>query len=379
MNDILKNQAFTSYPLFFDDVRKHLTFGDRSKTGAYIPLRQGVELLGDGKLRFNYRPPEGTKQVVIRGFGGSMPNIYELQPDTDGYWSLEVDDIRDGFHYFRCYVDGVQAPNYLAPYSYGCSQVLNFFEMPGGADPEFYLLKDVPHGTVRMDLYQSALTGRYRNCFIYTPPGYETDLDRKYPVFYLQHGGGENVVNWVWHGKINYICDNLIAEGKMEPMIIVMNNGYAFLKNEDGEYENRIDDVIVQDCVPFIDGKYRTIADRHGRAMAGLSMGGMQSNMTVMKNPDVFANLGVFSGGFRTEGEGYDCNDIFADPAKFHERFDLLFVSAGEDEPMCEVIRERLDELRGNGIDTVFYSCPGFHEWDTWRYAAREFLLRVFK
>ena len=246
-----------------------MTFGDRTKTGAYIPLRQGCELLEDGRVRFNYRPPEGTKSVVVKGIGGSMPGTYELTPDTDGYWSVTVDDIRDGFHYHKYFVDGVEAPNALAPYGYGCFQPINFFEMPGGADPEFYLLKDVPHGTVRMDLYKSALTGRWRNCFIYTPPGYETQTDRRYPVLYLQHGGGENEVGWVWQGKINYIADNLLAEGKMEPMIIVMNNGYAF--REDGtsnESMGSIDEVIVGDCIPFIDAKYRTVANRHGRAMA---------------------------------------------------------------------------------------------------------------
>ncbi len=381
MNDIIKNQALTSYPLFFDDVHKLLTFGDRSKTGAYIPLRPGCELLGEGRVRFNYRPAEGTKSVVVKGIGGSMPGTYELAPDEDGYWSVTVDDIRDGFHYHKYFVDGVEAPNALAPYGYGCFQPINFFEMPGGADPEFYLLKDVPHGTVRMDLYKSALTGRWRNCFIYTPPGYETDTDRRYPVLYLQHGGGENEVGWVWQGKINYIADNLLAEGKMEPMIIVMNNGYAF--KDDGtsnESMGSIDEVIVGDCIPFIDAKYRTVADRHGRAMAGLSMGAMQSNVTVMKNPDVFANVGIFSGGFNYKGDGYDLTDVFEDVEKYRARFDLLFVSAGEDEqPMCGTLRKTLGELNEKGFQNVFYSCPGFHEWDVWRYAAREFLKLLFR
>ena len=167
----------------------------------------------------------------------------------------------------------------------------------------------------------------------------------------------------------------------MQPMIIVMNNGYAF--KDDGtsnEAMGSIDEVIVGDCIPFIDRKYRTIADRHGRAMAGLSMGAMQSNVTVMKNPDVFASVGIFSGGFNYKGDGYDLTDVFADTEKYRERFDLLFVSAGEDEqPMCDTLRATLGELNAKGFPNVFYSCPGFHEWDVWRYAAREFLKLLFR
>ena len=375
-NDIIKNHA-----LFFDDVRKYLVRGDRSGPGAYKPLRQGVELLGDGKIRFNFRPPEGTKSVTVKGWNGSMPNTYELKPDEDGYWSVIVDDIRYGFHYHDYYVDGVRVTNPLAPYGYGSFRPVNFFEMPGGEDPDFYLLKDVPHGTVRMDIYKSSVTGRWRNCFVYTPPGYEEKLDKRYPVLYLQHGGGENETGWVWQGKINYIMDNLLAEGKCEEMIIVMNNGYAF--KDDGTSHpslGSLDEVIVNDCIPFIDAKYRTIPDREHRAMAGLSMGGMQSNVTVMKHLDAFANAGIFSGGFTYKGDGFDLTELFNNPEEYDKTFRLLFVSAGEQEqPMCDNLRQELAELNKKGIKNVFYSCPGYHEWDVWRYSAREFIKLLFK
>jgi enterochelin esterase-like enzyme len=380
-DEIIKNQALYQYALFFDDVRKNLVRGDTAEPGAYKPLRQGAELLGNGKVRFSYLAPEGTKKVVVKGIGGSMPGQYELRPDGEGYWSAVVDDIRYGFHYHEYYVDGVYATNPLTPYGYGCFKTINFFEMPGGEDPEFYLFKDVPHGTVRMDLYESTVTGRTRNCFVYTPPGYESAPDKKYPVLYLQHGGGENETGWVWQGKINYIMDNLLAEGKCEDMIIVMNNGYAF--KDDGTSHpslGSIDEVIVKDCIPFIDGKYRTKADRKHRAMAGLSMGAMQSNVTVMKNLAVFANVGIFSGGFSYKGDGYDLTGLFNDPEEFCRRFELLFVSAGEQEqPMCDEKRAELEELNAKGVRNVFYSCPGYHEWDVWRYSAREFVKLLFK
>ena len=141
-----------------------------------------------------------------------------------------------------------------------------------------------------------------------------------------------------------------------------------------------LDRVIVEDCIPFIDGKYRTLADREHRAMAGLSMGAMQSNATVMKHLDKFASVGIFSGGFNYKGDGYDLTELFSDPEAFRETFRLLFVSAGEQEqPMCDEKRAELSALREKGIPNVFYSCPGYHEWDVWRRSVREFCRLLFR
>lgn len=377
----IQNQAYYSYPLFFDDVRKNLIWGDRSRTGAYRALRPGAELLGDGRIRLNFLAPEGAEAITVKGWGGSMPNAYSLQPDEDGYWSCTVDDIRDGFHYCDFYVNGVKTPNVLMPYGYGGFTPVNFFEVPGGIDPELYLLKDVPHGTVRLALYPCRMTGKTRACWVYTPPKYDEEPNKRYPVLYLQHGGGENEVGWVWQGKINNIADNLLAAGCIRDMIIVMNDGYAFRPDGSGNPAmGDIDEVLVQDCIPFIDRKFRTIPSRHSRALAGLSMGGMQANVGVFRNPDVFASVGIFSGGFTLTGDGFDLTDVFADPDLFRERFDLVFVAAGEQEqPMCDRLRETVEEQNALGVETVFYSCPGYHEWDTWRNAARHFMEKLFR
>lgn len=379
--ELINNQALYEYALFFDDPKKNIVRGDTSGPGAYKPLRHGVEILGENKVRFNYQAPEGTKSVEVKGLaGGSMDKTYVLKPDTDGYWSAVADDIKYGFHYHEYFVDGNRAVNQLSPLGFGCFLPMNFFEMPGGEDPDFFYLKDVPHGTVRMDLYKCSGTGRTRNCFVYTPPGYETELEKKYPVLYLQHGGGENETGWVWQGKINYIMDNLLAEGKCKEMIIVMNCGY-YQRGEGTNHPmlNRIDEFLIKDCIPFIDKKYRTLTDRWNRAMAGLSMGGMQSNFTVMRNLDVFANLGIFSGGFNYKGNGYDLTELFNNPEEFDKTFRLLYVSAGEQEGTCEAKRTEIKALNEKGNKTVFYSCPGYHEWDVWRYGVREFLKLAFK
>lgn len=377
----VNNQAYYSYPLFFDDVHKNIIWGDRSKTGAYKSLRQGAELLGGGKIRFNFIAPENAKTITVKGWGGSMPGTYELAPDEDGYWSCTVDDIRDGFHYCNFYVNGVKTPNVLMPYGYGGFTPVNFFEVPGGIDPELYLLKDVPHGTVRMTMYNCTMTGKTRACWVYTPPKYDEEPEKRYPVLYLQHGGGENEIGWVWQGKINNIADNLIAEGAISEMIIVMNDGYAFPPDGSGNPAmGNIDDVLVNDCIPFIDKKFRTIPDRHSRAMAGLSMGGMQSNTGVFRHPEAFANLGVFSGGFTLTGDGFDMTESFESPEKFKELFDVVFVAAGEQEqPMCDIIGKKIADLNKNGVPVHFYSCPGYHEWDAWRNAAKNFMQLLFR
>ncbi len=375
------NQAYYSYPLFFDDVHKELIWGDRSKTGAYKPLRQGAEILPEGRVRLNFLAPENAETITVKGWGGSMPDTYELKPDQDGYWSCVAENIRDGFHYCDFYVNGVKTPNILMPYGYGAFSPANFFEVPGGIDPELYLLRDVPHGTVRMCLYPCTMTGKTRAVWVYTPPKYDEEPEKRYPVLYLQHGGGENEVGWVWQGKINYIADNLLSEGRIKEMIIVMNDGYAFHPDGSGNPAmGDLDEVLVQDCIPFIDKKFRTVPDRHHRAMAGLSMGAMQSNMGVFRNTDYFANAGMFSGGFRLTGDNYDLRDVFEDPEKFHELFDVCFVASGEQEqPMCDELREMIRKQTEIGVNTVFYSCPGYHEWDTWRNAARHFMELLFR
>ncbi len=381
--NVTENQALGQHALFFDPINKVAKFVENEKGEKkiyYVDEMPAVRVLENGDVEFNYYAP-GAKSVRVEGIGGSMPQKYDLHSTEDGYWQVVAHDIAPGFHYNRYFVDGVQTTNIKAPFGYGCFETINYFEVPHAEDTDFYMLKDVPHGTIRMELFKSSLTGCTRNCYVYTPPRYEEDLSKRYPVLYLQHGGGENETGWIWQGKINYIIDNLLAKGKCEEMIIVMNNGYVFKPDEeqDGSGLSCFDEMLVKDCIPFIDSRYRTLSDRTGRAVAGLSMGGMQSNVTIMKNLDVFASVGILSGGFVVEGNGFDLTGLFENPEKCNEAFKLLFVSIGQQEPGYVKLEERLNELRQKGVNNVFYSCHGYHEWDVWRYSARELLELLFK
>ena len=379
--DIIGNQALYQHALFFDPLHKKPVFGSVGGVPSlhYVEEKPGVRILDYGKAEFNFFAPD-AKSVWVKGWGGSMPRDYELSPLGDGYWQCVADDLADGFHYCDFEVDGVRTINPLAPMGYGGFRPVNFFEMPN-RDEDFWLLKDVSHGTIHMELYPCRMTGRTRCCYVYTPPRYDLDKEKRYPVLYIQHGGGENETGWLWQGKLNYICDNLIAAGEMEEMLVVMNDGYAFRPDGLGDPAGGdIDDVLAGECVPFIDGKYRTIADARHRAVSGLSMGGMQANAALFKHADCFASAGIFSGGFRESGFNFDGREYMSSPERFSRAFDLVFVAVGEQEhPSCERLKDSIAEYNGRGIPIRLYTWPGYHEWDVWRHAAKEFLQLLFK
>lgn len=379
--EILDNQAMYQHITFFDpiDISVDMSGGGFPKHTAE---KKGVVIRENGYVEFNFYAPN-AKSVRVSGIGGSMPQCYDLKPLGDGYWQAVATDIVPGFHYIDFFVDGVKTINQLAPIGYGCFYAINFFEKLD-EDSEFFLLQDVPHGDIRMELYKSSENGRTKAAWVYTPPSYDENTYKKYPVLYIQHGVGENETGWIWQGKLNYIADNLLAEGKMKEMLIVMNAGYAF--KPDGYYmffPGDFDSELTKDCIPFIDSKYRTLSDRENRAIAGLSLGAGQalySGITHME--DLFSAIGVFSCGIQPKGmfDAYDLTEAFSDGERFNKYIKLFFSSAGEQEPMIVKNKEIIKELKEKkGIDTVFYSRPGYHEWDVWRYSACEYLKRLFK
>lgn len=379
--EIVENQVLHEHALFFDPVDRDIVLATDdagNPMGKYVHKHAGVQISANGDAVFYYHAPN-AKSVQVAGIGGTMGNQhYDMKPCGEGDWTVTISGIGPGFHYHEYYVDGNRVCNDLAPYGYGCFRSINFFEMPD-IHSDFYLLQNVPHGTIRMDYFDSTVTNRTRNCFVYTPPGYETNLGKRYPVLYLQHGGGESETGWIWQGKINYIMDNLIATGQCEEMIIVMNSGYSW--NPDGTgHPSRgvLDQVLVTDCIPFIDKKYRTVQDRRKRAMAGLSMGGFQTEATVFHYPQYFSSLGLLSAIFVVNDGHDDYSEILSDPQKFNTEFDLLFVSSGDMEPMCKTNTDTLSGLRNKGIHCVMYVTPGYHEWQVWRYSIQEFLKRLF-
>jgi len=389
VQDLYKNAITSAQMLYFQKPSKDvvLDFRPDANTESVIETMSkakvkdaepAIKILDNGDVRFRYYAPNAQK-VEVAGCGGYFSDEKQaMTKGEDGWWSVVVSGIKPGFHNHKYWVDGNLMVNPDAPVGYGWFYPINVFDLPGEED-EFWMLRDVPHGDVRMEYYKSSVTGRTKCAWVYCPPGYD-DSDKRYPVMYIQHGVGENEIGWVWQGHINTIMDNLLAAGKATEMIIVMNCGYAFIDGESPTFfPGDFDKELTEDCIPHIDANYRTIADRKHRAMAGLSLGSTQAFAIALKHRDLFANLGVFSGGFPIVRNEYDYTDYFNDPEQVNSDFDVLFFSGGDDEGYLKNTAPIVEAKQQLGINVVGYHHPGFHVWDVWRFSVYEFLQRIFR
>ena len=380
--ETLDRQTWREHMLFFDPIDKGLIFEFDEKgqpNGRYIDVPPGERVMGSGKAVFRI-PAKGAKTVEIDIWGmGRFPLAPErTETEETGFWMGEVSGIEPGFHYYTCIVNGTAVVNPDAPVGYGGFRTVNFLEMPE-ENFEEYRLRQVPHGTVHMQYYRSGQTGRWKLCYVYTPPAYEEHPEKRYPVLYLQHGGGEDEMGWLWQGKIAHLADNLLAKGQMREMIIVMNTGYGF--PEAGSCHPSMSaflEELPESCIPFIDSTFRTIPDREHRAMAGLSMGGMQTQKIVFAHPELFASAGIFSGGLVLQNEEEDYRDILLDRESFAERFRLLFVACGTRENFYQGTKENAEKVLEAGVPIETFWDYGYHDWTFWRHCANRFLRLLF-
>jgi enterochelin esterase family protein len=338
----------------------------------------------EGRVRAQIKAPEAHKvQLDISAVK------YDLTKDTSGVWTGESAPQDEGFHYYQLWVDGAAVPDPGSLYFYGASRWGSGIEIPA-KDQDFYAMKNVPHGQVREIPYFSKSNNSMRRCFVYTPPGYDGDSNKRYPVLYLQHGGGEDETGWASQGRANLIMDNLIAEGKTVPFIIVMDNGTWRMQGPPrgerpaGEWPPKgwadgFTKTLLEEIIPMIDTNFRTLANVQNRAMAGLSMGGMQTRVITLANPDVFSHIGMFSGG------SISVEDVEKAPG-FKEKNKLVFISYGSrelDNPRrgnSGDPRENTTKLKEAGMNTHFYVSPQTaHEWQSWRRGLYQFAPLLFK
>jgi enterochelin esterase-like enzyme len=335
---------------------------------------------------FRIKAPE-AKRVVVRVAGNQE---VPMAKGADGVWAVTTGPLAPGFHYYWFLVDGVIVSDPGSEGFYGWGRMGSGIEVPErGAD--YYEAKEVPHGEVRAVWYPSKLTGAWRRCFVYTPAGYDGDQAVRYPVLYLPPGGGADARGWSVQGRMNFIMDNLIAEGKAKPMIVVMDRGYAQKPGEaprggTGRPGPRtFEEVVVGELVPFIDGRFRTVADREHRAIAGLSMGGGQALQIGLGHLDRFAWIGAFSAGGGVGGAGFDAKTAYGgamgDSAGFNGKVKLVYLSVGTAEgDIYTRIKRFHDGLEGAGIRHVYYESPGTaHEWQTWRRSLHGFAPLLFR
>ena len=374
------NAAYEAHALFFNPA--YMTMRLNGSGGPkHYPAPSGAHADAQGNVTFSMYAPD-AQSVGISGLDGAYGSeIMPLQRGEDGWWSATYANVQPGFHYCHYYVDGKPTLNTQAPFGYGSHEVENFFEVP---DPEndFYLCKDVPHGSIHMELYQSSRSGMMHNCWVYTPPTYYTHPEKKYPVMYLHHGGGETEACWIWQGKINYILDNMIAAGECEEMIVAMTSLYDINYDAPDEFlSGDFDAKLTQDCIPMIEDRYRVIADPEHRAIAGLSMGSYHSAQTACNHPGMFAYVAMLSGSFDDRWYRWvNIRDVLAQNETFREKTRLFYMSVGAGETrLYPQIQENMAYLAENHIANGYFECPGVHEWTVWRKSIRVFMRRLWK
>jgi enterochelin esterase-like enzyme len=373
---------------------------DDSKPSAWnLPGAEYPKVTSDLRVAFRLKAPDAHSVRILLG------KTYDLARGEDGVWTGVTAPQVPGFHYYTLLVDGVTVADPATEAFYGMRLSASGIEIPEkGVD--FYDIKNVPHGELRSIWHYSKTTNAWRRVFVYTPPDYDANARKHYPVLYLQHGWGEDETGWGKQGRVNFIMDNLIASGKAKPMIVVMENGNATIPGEKppvaappmrGRGPGRpgmsammgkgFEKVVINDLIPMIDANYRTIADRDHRAMAGLSMGGFQAFQITLNHLEKFSYIGGFSGsGVGFGGGTVDIktafNGMMANPKKFNDKVHLLFLGVGTAEAPAFIaaikgFHETLDEA---GIRNVYFESPGTaHEWQTWRKCLNDFAPKLFK
>jgi len=348
----------------------------------------------DRRVMLRIKAPDAQHVQALIGGGGAQTPMMDLSKQPDGYWSLTTPPIVEGFHYYSFYVDGVQTNDPGSKTYFGEMRWISGIEIPSPAPSDsFYQIHDVPHGEVRSVLYFSKAVGKWRRCMVYTPPDYDQS-QKRYPVLYLLPGYGEDETGWFSQGRGNIILDNLIAEKKAVPMLVVSDDQFTALKPGEaplvfsgrprngrrpnfGTYGQTFTEVMLNDLIPFIQSHYRALSGRDDRAIAGLSMGGMQTFLTALPHLDKFAYIGGFSPG--VPQASFDA--LYKDPAAFNRQVKLLWLGTGTVEkahnPNIFVLHEALDKA---GIKNAYYESPGTaHEWLTWRRDLNEFAPRLFR
>jgi enterochelin esterase-like enzyme len=384
--------------------------------------KQYPQVNSEGRVRTSILAPQALKVQIDIG-----AKKYDMVKDEKGVWTGESAPQDEGFHYYQLNIDGASVPDPGSLYFYGASRAGSGIEIPA-KDQDFYANRNVPHGQLIETHYFSTTTKSVRRVYIYTPPGYDKSKKKRYPVLYLQHGMGEDETGWGAQGRANLIMDNLIAEGKITPFIIVMENGSVNFgggprtprpatgapaqggapgqaaqgqvaqqgppaqaaaqgqaapqdttrrrpgggmggMNVAGQFER----ILFDDLIPYVESNYRVIGDQAHRAMAGLSMGGMQTKAIAIANPDKFSYLGLFSGGTIAPSE-------IKDLESFKKKTKVVFMSFGGREGGSSRIAGVADEWNKAGIKGVSYVSPlTAHEWQSWRRSLNEFAQLIFK
>ena len=376
-NDLYMFSQLLFKPVDISSFNKYSVLGTPASTN--VRSAKYPQIMPDGRAVFQIKAPDAQKVQL------DLVRKYEMVKNNDGIWSVTTDSLSEGIHYYSLIIDGVAVCDPSSEAFYGMGRMASGIEVPFKGDG-YYSLKDVPHGDIRIKRYFSEVTRSWRRFFIYTPAGYDVNTSEKYPVLYLLHGGGEDERGWAEQGKTDLILDNLIAEKKAKPMLIVMMDGnFSTVGNVFGENMLKAFTAeLKQSVIPFVEKNFRAETDSKNRALAGLSMGGIQTLYTGIYNSGLFSYLGIFSSGWISDRQDnianaqYDFMNKNAD--KINKDLKQLWISMGGQEDIayknCKIMLSKFDEMK---IKYTYSEYPGGHTWPVWRNNLYNFAQLLFK
>lgn len=377
---VWKNSLYMFSQLLFKpvDVTK---FNKYSLLGTSAPsnVRRAKypQIMPDGSAVFRVKAPEARKIQLDLG------KKYDLAMNSEGIWEVTTDSLTEGFHYYSLIVDGLAVADPASETFYGMGRMVSGIEVPFSGD-DYYAARDVPHGELAIKRYFSRVTNTWRQFCIYKPAGYDVNTDQKYPVLYILHGGGEDERGWATQGKTDLILDNLIAAGKAKPMLVVMPDGNMDGQQGFGEMTLRMfERELKQSIIPFVEKNYRAETAPGNRALAGLSMGGLQTLYVGINNTDMFPYLGVFSSGWimpaQSDIAGKQYDYIKNNPARMSS-LRLFWIAMGGKEDIAwnngQALLKKLDELN---VKYTYSEYPGGHTWPVWRNNLYNFAQLLFR
>nr|WP_319264828.1 alpha/beta hydrolase-fold protein [uncultured Draconibacterium sp.] len=362
----------------------NLDWAPQRAGGSLTPFMANTispEVSDDHMVTFRLKAPE-AKEVTVSGTvmrGLKSQDPIKLTKGNDGLWSVTIGPVTPEIYKYNYVVDGVRIVDPANTY-------VGFANQPGysvvvvhGEGPTWYDAKDVPHGAITRHIYQSDVTNGQREMYVYTPPGY--DKSKKYPVLYLFGGSGEEASTWMLTGRVNFIMDNMIADGTAVPMIIAMPNNQVVHRMDPKHTEisfPRFNDEMLQEVIPLVEASYSVKADKHNRAISGLSMGGRHAQIIGLNNLDVFGSIGILSAA-----ESLDLikPGVLDDP-KINDKIDYLFIGAGTNETTPESRQTLMHQTFENkNIEHEYYiGSDGAHDFITWKHLLYyKFLPKLFK
>ena len=377
---VWKNSLFMFSQLIFKPV-------DVSKFNKYsvvgIPPSSNIrgvkypQILPDSRAIFRVKAPNAQKVQL------DLVKKYDMVKNSEGIWEVTTDSLTEGFHYYSLLVDGLALADPASETFYGMGRMASGIEVPFKGDG-YYAEKDVPHGEICIKRYFSTVFNSWRQFYIYKPAGYDININEKYPVLYILHGGGEDERGWATQGKTDLILDNLIAANKAKPMLIVMPDGnvsgQGFGENTLRMFERELK----QSIIPFVEKNYRAETGSKSRALAGLSMGGIQTLYVGINNTELFSYLGVFSSGWIMPAQNDLANKQYdfmkTNNDKIKNNLNLLWIGVGGKEDIaynnCQALLKKLDELK---VKYIYSEYPGGHTWPVWRNNLYNFAQLLFK